>query len=188
MKWSEEAWNSIEPIFNEILSLPFIKELQAGTLPDEKFLFYLHQDSMYLSSYGQVLAHIASRMPDASFRAKLLGFATDGVAVERDLHQTFLKGSEDISSPQSPICLFYTSYLKSQAYSAVEVEMASVLPCFWIYQRVGKFIYDNSCRDMNPYKQWIETYADPYFEVATESAVAIYVTNSLLIVHRKTAD
>lgn len=85
MKWSEEAWNNIEPIFNEILSLPFIKELQAGTLPDDKFLFYMHQDSIYLSSYGQVLAHIASRMPDASFRAKLLGFATDGIAVEREL-------------------------------------------------------------------------------------------------------
>ncbi|MDE6371811.1 MAG: thiaminase II, partial [Duncaniella sp.] len=58
MKWSDEAWGEIVPMFGKILSLPFIKELTAGTLPEEKFLFYLRQDSVYLSSYVQVLAHI----------------------------------------------------------------------------------------------------------------------------------
>lgn len=37
-KWSQEAWNASENIYNTILQLPFIKELADGTLPMEKFL------------------------------------------------------------------------------------------------------------------------------------------------------
>ncbi len=37
----------------------------------------------------------------------------------------------------SPACLLYTSLLGSQAAAPVEVEAAAVLPCFWVYQRVG---------------------------------------------------
>lgn len=181
MKWSKEVWNEIVPIYKEILELPFIKELTAGTLPEEKFLFYLQQDSIYLGSYMQVLAHIASRMPIEECRGKLLGFAVNGIDVEKAIHGEFLSGKVSGKAKQSPTCLLYTSYLKSQAYASVEVEMASVLPCFWVYQRVGEDILANtspenhphSSLETNPYRKWIETYADKQFAESTQEAIAI---------------
>ena len=173
MKWSEEAWNKIIPIYEKILSLPFIKELSDGILPEEKFTFYMQQDSIYLKSYVQVLSHIASRMPDERFRSHLLEFAVEGISVEKAIHQFFLSGKADGKGAASPLCLLYTSFLKSQAYSAVEVEMASVLPCFWVYQRVGDAILSAGCHENNPYKRWIETYADTRFLESTLQAIEI---------------
>ena len=43
-----------------------------------------------------------------------------------------------------PVCHHYVHFLKSTAaLDAVEIAMAAVLPCFWIYQKVGDYIYDN---------------------------------------------
>lgn len=181
MKWSEEAWNEIIPIYDRILSLPFIKELTEGSLPEEKFLFYMRQDSIYLGSYVQVLGHIASRIPNDRFRTRLLEFAVDGIEVEKAIHQNFLCGKL-LSAKASPTCLLYTSFLKSQAYSTVEAEMASVLPCFWVYQRVGeKILKDTSATSNNgenkgrenPYDMWIGTYADERFAESTRQAIEI---------------
>ncbi len=173
MKWSEKAWNEIVPTFESILSLPFIQELKAGSLAREKFNFYMQQDSIYLASYVQVLSHIASRLPIEVYRIKLLEFAVDGVAVEKAIHQDFLSGINGTAIP-SPTCQLYTSFLKAQAYEEVEVEMASVLPCFWVYQRVGETIL-TAVKDLasNPYEKWIETYADQRFAESTRQAIEI---------------
>lgn len=56
----------------------------------------------------------------------------------------------------------------------VEVEVASVLPCFWIYRSVGRAIIDkNDKGNRNPYSRWIETYSDKSFEKATRKAIDI---------------
>ena len=49
-KWSEEAWNAALPVYDKILTLPFIEQLADGTLPEEKFLFYIRQDSIYVEN------------------------------------------------------------------------------------------------------------------------------------------
>ncbi len=72
----------------------------------------------------------------------------------------------------SPACLLYTSLLGSQATAPVEVEAAAVLPCFWVYQRVGADILSRQQGD-NPYMRWIETYGDEAFAASTAEAVAI---------------
>ncbi|MDE6795523.1 MAG: TenA family protein [Muribaculaceae bacterium] len=173
MKWSAEAWSEITPIFDKILSLPFIKELTAGTLPKNKFIFYMEQDSIYLSSYVQVLSHIASRMPWEDFRSQLLEFAVDGINVEKAIHHTFLAGESKDDTMATPTTLLYTSLLKAQAYSPIEVEMASVLPCFWVYQRIGETILANAHLESNTYRKWIETYADRRFALSTQAAIDI---------------
>ena len=61
----------------------------------------------------------------------------------------------------------------SQATAPVEVEAAAVLPCFWVYQQVGRQIIARQQGSGNPYAQWIETYADPSFTEATSQAIGI---------------
>lgn len=170
--WSDEAWNSAGPLYESILRLPFVRELAAGTLPVEKFAFYLGQDSLYLADYSRVLAHIASRLHDRHHISAFLAFAADGIAVEQAMHATFLERYKAKSSEKSPSCLLYTSYLGSQATAPLELEVAAVLPCFKVYLEVGKAIMAMSAPD-NPYSEWIATYSAPAFEESTRMALAI---------------
>lgn len=174
MKWSETAWQEALPVYERILRLPFVLSLADGTLVREKFMHYLSQDVLYLESYSAVLSHIASRLNDRDHVSAFLSFASDGIAVERALHESFLDYDVRSSLEMSPACLLYTSVLKSQAYGPVETEAAAVLPCFWIYQNVGDYIVSR-CNDIvaNPYGRWISTYSDPVFAEAAERAVGI---------------
>lgn len=172
MKWSEHAWAQAQRIYGSILSHPFVCELAAGTLPREKFLYYLGQDAQYLKSYTAVLSHVASRLPYKDQVESFLQFATEGIAVERALHESFIRGME--LPPVSPTCMLYTSVEKSMAYEDVAVETAALLPCFWIYRNVGRAILD-SAGDLstNPYAQWIRTYGDSAFDRSTDRAIEI---------------
>lgn len=173
-RWSEEAWAAALPVYEKILEHPFVVALSDGSLSSERFQHYISQDALYLESYSAVLSHIASRLTDREDVEAFLRFATDGIAVERALHESFFSGCEKRVTEKSPACMLYTSILKSQAYAPVEVEVAAVLPCFWIYQMVGKAIIEkNSNRESNPYNLWIDTYADETFEASTVRAIEI---------------
>lgn len=170
MKWSEEAWLAAGKIYEAILDLPFLKELSNGTLSLDRFRHYISQDSQYINVYSQVMAHIASRLPDMEDASSFLDFAKDGVAVEKELHNKF---NPDTSMGKSPACEFYTSYLKAQADKDVAIEIAAILPCFRIYLEVGRHIMNIAKMEGNPYRDWIETYSDPAFERSTDRCISI---------------
>lgn len=173
--WLDQAWKESESIYEEIINHPFIKELAAGTLPLEKYLFYLTQDRLYLHQYSRVLAHIASRLDNSEYSESFMRFALDSIMVENSMHSFFL-GVESKSDnvEMSDACAFYTSTLKSQAFEPVEVEAAAILPCFVVYLRVGFHILSIvDDLENNPYKEWIKTYADKSFEDSTKRAIEI---------------
>lgn len=172
-RWSDSAWEAARPVYEKILEHPFVRALADGTLSAERFRFYLRQDALYLDGYARRLAHIAARLGRKEHTEAFLRFAADGIAVERALHEQFLGGEHPASEEISPACLLYTSVLESQATAPVEVEAAAVLPCFVVYQRVGEAIHAQQQGTENPYRQWIETYADPAFAASTAEATAI---------------
>ena len=172
-KWSKEAWTAAASIYAQIIDLPFVRGLADGSLSHERFMHYITQDSLYIGEYFRVLSHIASRLETSSHAADFVAFAADGVAVEKALHESYISLSDRKETAMSPACMLYTSILKAQSYAPVEVEAAAVLPCFWVYQRVGETIY-NACTDRtSPYKAWIDTYADPAFKASTQRAIDI---------------
>lgn len=209
-RWSDEAWEAALPVYEKILAHPFVGALADGSLPEERFRFYIRQDALYLDGYARRLAHVAARLPRKEQAERFLHFALDGIEVERALHAQFLEGSHPAPEEISPTCLLYTSVLDAQALAPVEVEAAAVLPCFVVYQRVGEWIHaraegngrraangqaagsvtdsvtdsatDNAAPTgpnaymplcENPYRAWIETYADPAFAASAEQATAI---------------
>ena len=174
MKWSEKAWEAITPVYDGILSLPFIQELMNGTLDREKFAFYIQQDALYLVDYGKVLTGLATRLTKTEHIEAFIGFAGDCLFVEKMMHDVFraelvVKGTPKVS----PTCLLYTSYLYSRFNAPVEVMAAAVLPCFWIYMEVGKYILTNQNKDNNPFQAWIDTYVGDEFEKSVAKAVRI---------------
>ena len=171
--WSNAAWQAAQPVYEKIIAHPFVAELAAGTLSQERFRFYLRQDALYLAHYAEVLAHTASRLGRRDFTADFLRFASDGMAVEKALHESYLCGDVPAPGEISPACMLYTSVLRAQATAPAEVEAAAVLPCFWVYRRVGEEILSRRSGDGNPYSRWIETYADPAFAASTDRAIEI---------------
>ncbi len=173
MKWSEMAWEAALPTYEKILEQPFIQELSNGTLPREVFDFYLIQDDLYLLEYGRVLAGIASRLDNKDFAEAFLHFTKDTMDVERGMHETFLKGVAKATEP-SPTCRLYTSFLLNSLYTKpIEVAVAAVLPCFWVYQKVGEHILSISSVENNPYKEWINTYGGEEFDNSAKLALSI---------------
>lgn len=174
MKWSEEAWKAIGPIYKGIQKMPFISELINGSLEEEKFLFYLKQDAVYLSDYGKVLTGIAAKLNEFKHVEAFINFAGDSVAMEKELHESFFKDIWSNQTKASPACLLYTSYLMKQLHFApVEVSVAAVLPCFWIYKEVGDYILANQVEGDNPYQSWIDTYGGEEFAAAVRLAISI---------------
>lgn len=175
MKWSENTWAETLPVYQKILTLPFIQQLIDGTLDKQKFLFYIQQDALYLAEYGKVLTGIASRLNKPDHIESFIHFSGDSIAVEKELHASFkdILGGGCVTQP-SPTCLLYTSFLLRQLVSApIEVIVASVLPCFRIYKEVGDYILENQKKGNNPYQSWIDTYGGESFAESVKTAIAI---------------
>lgn len=174
MNWTELTWQKSDAIYKRIVEMPFIQGLIDGTLPLEKFKFYIQQDSNYLEYFGRALSLIAARAPD-EYVLDYIRFAEGAIVVENALHAGYfnefgISGKAEIS----PACHHYTNFLMSTAAVArVETAMAAVLPCFWIYKKVGDYIYQNQQRDDNPYKTWINTYAGEEFGLLVQKALRI---------------
>ncbi|RYU93061.1 thiaminase II [Emticicia agri] len=180
MKWSEQAWLSIEPIYESILQMPFIQELTNGSLALEKFQYYLMQDSIYLEHFGRALAIVGARANNIPDMLSFFRFAETTIIVENALHESYFKDFGIVAKDSiQPACHHYTHFLRSNAtMEAVEVAMAAVLPCFWIYKAVGDYIYQHQKAGDNPYQKWINTYAGEEFGIAVKSAISICDNNA----------
>jgi len=175
MKWSEHTWQAIEERYQSILEMPFIKELSEGTLPQEKFRFYMMQDSLYLEHFGRTLSVIAAKIHDIKDVLAFMRFAENAIVVENALHEFYFQdfGVTD-KGVLEPACHHYIHFLRSTAaLESVEIAAAAVLPCFWIYKKVGDYIYSHQNTVNNPYQKWIDTYGGDEFAVAVEQAITI---------------
>ena len=177
MTFSEDAWTRTEAIRRAIHAHPFNRGLAAGTLPREAFRAYMTQDAIYLVAYARALAAASLRAPEPGVQEFFADAAKTALVVERALHERYLgaygvaRAEMDAAEP-SPTCLAYTSFLLATAQSGSYEELAAaILPCFWIYWDVGNTIAATAAPD-NPYRAWIDTYADEAFGRAVERAKA----------------
>lgn len=177
--WCDIAWETSALNYKKITELKFIKELIDGTLAQDRFSYYIQQDSIYLGEYGRVLAGIGAKFSNSRHRSLFLKFASDTVFVEQELHRGYRETLTQDKAPEaSPSCLLYTSFLHKQlAVEPLEVAVAAILPCFVIYGRVGNHIKENQSKKENPYQQWIDTYGGEEFTKAVQQAEQI--TNDL---------
>ncbi|MBL0740350.1 thiaminase II [Chryseolinea lacunae] len=173
MTWSVSAWKTAEPIYAAITRMPFIEELMAGSLAQEKFKFYIAQDSHYLEHFGRTLSLIASRAHGKDTVLEFIRFAEGALVVESALHAGYFEQLGIADKPAvSPSCHHYNAFLYSTAAQAqVETAMAAVLPCFWIYKAVGDHILQHQNKNGNPYQQWIDTYGGEAFGVLVQKAI-----------------
>jgi len=177
-QFSDAAWQRTARLRQSIDTLPFNTELATGALSRERFQGYIVQDALYLAQYSRILAMAGARGPDGETLRTFGACALEAIAVEQALHERYLTEfgidpARVANAEPSPDCLGYTSFLLATAYhDPWEVLVAALLPCFWIYWDVGSRVARHAAED-NPYRAWIDTYADEAFGEAVRSVIAI---------------
>lgn len=174
--FTDELWRSIKAIYEEILVHPFLRGLTDGTLPEERFRFYVLQDALYLREYARALSLAGVRSPDESVLVMFNEHSGGAISVERSLHEGFLKDlgiarEEAERTALAPTTLAYTSYLlKTATLGDYPEVLGAVLPCYWIYREVGKALLERG--SPNPlYEKWIDTYGGEEFGALVEAVL-----------------
>ncbi len=176
--WSTRLWQEIEPIYAAILAHPFLTGLTDGTLDRGAFGHYVAQDVHYLRDYARALAVVGAKAPTHTDTAMFARHAAGAVEVELALHATLLPVlgldvAAVAATSVAPATRAYTSYLLATAYGGSFAEgLTAVLPCYWIYARVGKDLLERSSPDPR-YQRWIDTYAGEEFAEVVAEVLAL---------------
>jgi thiaminase/transcriptional activator TenA len=168
-KFSAQLRRRAEQIWRAIDAHPFLRELSAGTLPMDRFTYFVLQDYVYLLDFAQVLCQGAAKSPDLETLELFARHALGAVEVERSFHASFGKtlglSREQLDAVQKgPITQAYIGHLQSVARSgSLDEIVAAVLPCYWIYGEVGRRLFRNRPSKPKIYREWIEIYASEGF-------------------------
>ncbi len=174
MSFIQKIFSDVQPLLRNICEHPFNLALCDGTLAKDKFVYYMQQDSLYLIDYARALAMVGARFTTEKDVALLLNFSQGALIAERELHEHYFKFF-DVKPIEikAPACMMYTSYLVERAATANLGEaFAALLPCFWIYNEVGKDIVKKA-QHPNPYEKWIEVYSGDEFTKIVDQAVEL---------------
>lgn len=176
--FSADAWQRNAALYERIVAMPFNRELAEGTLGQDRFKHYMIQDAHYLEGFARALALVAAKGRNADHIVHFAEAAQVAIVVERSLHADFfvkfgVAQAEFAAAVPTPVCDHYVSWIiRTTALEPLEVGLAALLPCFWIYREVGRHIL-GTARAGNPYRAWIDTYAGEDFEQAVDAVIKV---------------
>lgn len=159
-----------DDIWKKVFENPFLGELQQGTLPLEKFRYYLAQDYLYLEGFGRAVALALAKAPD-SRNMELLSRRVF-TPVERPLHQKLMSlvdlTVDDVESiGPSPTNLAYINHMiRTAALGGLGQTAAALLPCPWSYHEIGSVLKPV---DHPVYGQWVAPYMEGMLEQSTKA-------------------
>lgn len=142
---------------------PFVQGIADGTLPLEKFKYYMMQDAYYLKHYTKVLALAAAKASDDDDIQYFLNTAKFIHEAELEMHRTTFRElgvteQELAEFEVAPAAYNYVSHMYSAVHNGDVAEaFAAILPCPWLYQEIGQRIKD-ATPNVALYEQWIALY------------------------------
>lgn len=166
-------WEAAEGTYARILAHPFLRGLTDGGLDRAAFRFYVTQDAHYLREYARALGITAAKAPTPADTAMFAAHAANAVAVEQALHAGFLDELGGATEPPGPVTAAYTDFLLASAYGGSFAEaLGAVLPCYWIYAKVGAELSGSSSPDPL-YQRWIDTYGGAEFKQIVDDVLTV---------------
>jgi thiaminase (transcriptional activator TenA) len=160
---SADLWAGSADLAAAAVVHPFVAGIADGTLPRERFAGYVAQDAFFLEAFARAYALGIAHSRD---RATLEAFADllAGVLEELRLHDGYAArwGIDLAAVPPAPATLAYTEFLlATAALGDVGEVCAAMTPCMRLYAHLGQALVP---RATGPYREWVETYADPGFQ------------------------
>lgn len=173
---TRQLWAGAEATYAAILDHPFIGGLTEGSLPREVFRHFVVQDSHYLRDYARALAICAAKSPTEDDVRAFADDAVGAIAAEQAMHGEFmaaLGGARPEDRVVLPTTRAYTSYLLAAVYSGSFAEgLGAVLPCYWIYAKVGALLLARSSPEPL-YARWIAAYGDEAFQAVARRVLTL---------------
>ena len=163
--FSESLRAGCDRIWAGLQAHPFLGELARGTLPLDRFRFFIEQDLLFLPDFARCMAMGAAK---SGSEAELEFFSRqlDGIirleipSNRRLLAQVIGLGAEDRggSLGMAPANLAYTSFLLATAAAGGPLEItAAILPCSWSYIEIARGLKDELA-DHPVYSDWVGFY------------------------------
>lgn len=169
MSFMKEILKQNIPIWDACRNTPFLRELQNGTLPLEKFKNYMIQDSIYLKHYARIYGmavYQSSALKDIRLYYSILSFVTEGESYVRlNYLKQFGLTDDDIEFIQPlPETQNYIRFLlKTAEQGDVCKILMAVLPCMLSYSYIFRKIAADPNTVSEAYSDFISDYADLHY-------------------------
>jgi len=157
-------------IWKRELAHPFVRGLGDGTLPVDRFQFYLEQDYLFLIEYCRVFALASAKARDLETMGLFSGLLNDTLQTEMQLHRDYCRRlgiaeARLTSATAAPVTHGYTRHLLTVAYGGSIAEIvAAVLPCQLGYVEIATALAKERRGGGNSfYAEWIGTYTSKEF-------------------------
>ncbi len=170
MQASQAFHQAAHAIWEANYAHPFVQGIGDGSLPAERFRFYLAQDYVYLIDFCRFFAVAAAKAPGLAPMERFAKLLDETLHFEMDLHRTIcadfgISRQELERTRPTPTCLGYTSYLLRVAYEGeASGLLAALLPCSWGYGEIGRRLKGRGLPPAAQYAKWVETYASPEYQ------------------------
>lgn len=149
-----------------VLLEPFLSELATGNLPKDAFAWYLAQNLSYLQNYAECFDALATRLSESD-RSLARRWSEETRATYDWTVGLFttLFGNKPQQSDffaVRPTTLAYMRHERTSIASpSIFVAFAALLPCFTVYDRVGRMMVQKRVLNGNPYAEWVGAYGSP---------------------------
>ena len=180
MTVSQRLRKAARPIWDRCLTHPFVAGIGDGTLPAEKFQYFMLQDYLYLFDYARVFALGVVKAREA---ALMRVFARNVDAIlggEMNIHRAYMARlgilEEQVLTVQPALDnLSYTHYMLSVAGQGGPVEIAAaILACSWSYAEIGQALAGIPGAAEHPfYGEWIRGYASEDYGAANQALIEL---------------
>jgi thiaminase/transcriptional activator TenA len=162
---TNHLWKANLDLAQACLEHPFVQGIADGTLPPEKFAYYVGQDAFFLGAFARAYSIAAAKAPDNEGFISFHNLA-GGVLEELRLHHSYAAKwgvNLDAVTPGAATRR-YTDFLLATAWSNdVGVTAAAMSPCMRLYAFLGAKLAENGIPE-HQYTDWIKTYSSPEFE------------------------
>ena len=175
MSLFERLQEAAAPIREQILAHPFVRGLGDGSLPVERYRYYMRQDYVFLIQYTRVLALAAARADDLAVASRFAGLLNLTLNVEMDLHRQSCRDAG--ISPESleetrpaPTTTAYTSHLRLTGETGdLPSIVAAILPCAHGYWEIASALRSGGLPERQPlYADWIRMYTSDEYEAMAQ--------------------
>ncbi len=146
MKLTEKLYESAKDIWTQYLSHPFIREMAEGSLPVEKYRYYMLQDYAYLRDYIKIYAILISKSNDF----KEIEFLCDSMmATLRETSRVHVPYMKQLGITEQSIREVvphienssYTHYMICESQSRdILCGLVALLNCSWTYAYIAEHI------------------------------------------------
>ncbi len=160
---------------------PFVQGMADGTLPKEKFQFFMTQDHLYLVQYAKVFALGVLKAEDEADMRLFAGLISATLDVEGALHKSYLAKlgvtNEELAAAKPTLVTeSYTNYMIAVAEKGGLPEiMAAVLACSWTYKLIGDYLEQlPGAAEQEFYGPWVRQYMGEEYRSANDLMIAMF--------------